>query len=449
VIVSVETRSGISEPPSAPERDPGRVRAYGFYVLGLLTVVYTSNFIDRIVLGILVAPIKAELHLTDTQLGFLGGTAFALFYTALGIPVGRLADRMNRVWIMTAALACWSAFTAATGLAHGFMSIFVARLGVGVGEAGGVAPAYSLISDYFSPASRSRALAFYSVGIPLGSALGYFFGGYLATAFNWRAAFLLLGLVGMLLVPLLLATIREPLRGAHDPVQPVARVPSLREVWTHLAAKSSFWLLSFGAACGSIMGYGLLFWLPSFFMRSYGMTVLQVSHFLGALLLLGGIPGIALGGYLADRYGLRNPRVYALLPAIAFLSIFPCYAIGTSLSMGKWAFLFFLIPSALQLVWLGPVITAIQQLVPATMRAVASAIFLFINNLLGLGLGALLLGFASDQLAAHFGAASLRYAILGGTSFYLIAAILFFFASKKLPRDFEPTLQPQPLGSNG
>ena len=406
--------------------------------LVLVTLAYTSNFVDRIVLGILVAPIKADLHLTDTELGLLGGTAFALFYTALGIPVGWLADRVNRVWIVTAALACWSAFTAATGMAHSFAALFLARLGVGVGEAGGVAPAYSLIADYFVPAKRARALAFYSLAIPVGSALGYLFGGYLATAFNWRLAFLLLGAIGLVLAPLLFITIREPLRGMHDAAHAASPKPTLREVWAQLAAKPSFWLLSFGAACGSIMGYGLLFWLPSFFIRSYGMTLLEVSRLLGALLLLGGIPGVLLGGYLADRYGVRNRRMYALVPAVAFLCILPCYVIGTSLPMGRMAFVFFLIPSALQLLWLGPVIAAIQQLVPATMRAVASAIFLFINNLLGLGLGALLIGFASDLLTARFGNAALRYAILGGTGFYFLASALFFLASRSLPRDFGP-----------
>jgi len=432
------TPIGAAAAPVSPERIPTGGRVYSLYVLGLITLVYTSNFIDRIVLGILVAPITADLHLTDTQLGLLGGTAFALFYTALGIPVGWLADRVSRVWIVTASLACWSAFTVVTGLAHSFAALFLARLGVGVGEAGGVAPAYSLIADYFTPTKQARALAFYSLAIPVGSALGYLFGGYLATAYDWRLAFMLLGGVGLVLAPLLSVTIREPARGRHDAANLETRKPALREVWAHLAAKPSFWLMSLGAACGSIMGYGLLFWLPSFFIRSYGMTLQQVSHLLGTLLLLGGIPGVLLGGYLADRYGVRNRRIYALVPAVAFLSILPCYAIGTSVPMGRVAFLFFLIPSALQLAWLGPVIAAIQQLVPAAMRALASAVFLFVNNLLGLGLGALLIGFASDQLTARFGIAALRYAILGGTVFYLIASALFFLASRKLPPDLEP-----------
>ena len=414
--------------------------AYSLYVLILLTLVYITNFVDRIVLGILVGPIKAELHLSDSQLGLLGGTAFALFYTALGIPVGWWADRGSRVRIMTAALVCWSVFTALTGSAASFLTLLLARLGVGVGEAGGVAPAYALITDYFRPAWRARALGFFSLGVPVGGALGYLLGGYLTTAFTWRAAFVWLGGAGLLIAPLLLLTVREPERGRLDPASAAHAAPPWALVWRTLAGKPAFWLLSLGAGCGSLMGYGLLFWLPSFFIRSDGMTVLEASRLLGALLLFGGVPGILLGAYLADRVGMRDRRAYALVPALAFLCIVPCYALGTGLPMGPAAFACFLLPAALQLVWLGPVISAIQQLVPATMRSLASAIFLFINNLLGLGLGALIIGFASDRLAARFGSASLRYAIVGGTVFYVLAAGLLLAAARRLPRDFERRL---------
>jgi len=413
------------------------VAPYSLYVLGVLLIVYTFNFVDRVVLGILVAPIKSELHLTDTELGLIGGTAFALFYTSLGVPVGWLADRINRVWIMTAALALWSAFTAVCGLARGFPGLFLARLGVGVGEAGGVAPAYALLADYFPPRTRARALGFYSLGIPLGSALGLLLGGYIATRFNWRTAFFALGIAGVVLAPVLVATIREPRRGTYDQASPLVTNPLLAEVVRKLVRKPGFWLLSLGAACGSMMGYGLLFWLPSFFQRSYGMTLLEASRLLGALLLIGGSAGLTLGGYLADRYGPRSPAAYALVPALAFAGVLPCYAVGMSLPMGPLAFVCYLIPAALQLAWLGPIVTAIQHLVPPSMRALASALFLFINNLLGLGFGSLLLGFASDRLAAHFGGASLRYAILGGSWLYVLAAALLLLAARRLPREFE------------
>jgi MFS family permease len=419
--------------PAAPAAT-GRV--YGIYVLVVLLVVYTFNFIDRIVLGILVGPIKLELHLTDTQLGFLGGTAFAIFYTALGIPIGWLADRRSRVWIMALALACWSAFTACSGLAANFLQLFAARLGVGVGEAGGVAPAYSLIADYFRPAERARALGFYSLGIPIGSGLGFLFGGYIAAAFNWRTAFLVLGVAGLLLTPLLLATVREPPRGAFDAPKVGVPLAAFGAAWVRLVRSGSFWLLSAGAACGSIMGYGILFWLPSFFIRSYGLSLTQVSRFLGAVILVGGMAGVALGSVLADRFGPRARGAYAVIPAVAFLLILPSYAVGMLLPPRLGSFVFFLLPTALQLAWLGPILTAVQHLAPPHMRTTASAMFLFINNLVGLGLGSLLIGAASDALAARYGVASLRYAILGGTGFYLLAAVLFAFAARRLARDW-------------
>jgi predicted MFS family arabinose efflux permease len=422
---------------SAVPRTTSVPHAYRLYVIAVLLVVYTCNFVDRVVLGILVTPIKRELHLTDTELGLLGGTAFALFYTSLGVPIGWLADRTNRVRIMTVALTLWSTFTALCGLAHGFGALFLARVGVGVGEAGGVAPAYSLITDYYPARLRARALGIYSMGIPLGSALGVYFGGYVATRFNWRTAFVALGLIGLALAPLLLGTVREPTRGASD-AQPAGPQPTWGEVGRTLLRKPSFWLLSLGAAFGTIMGYGLLFWLPAFFQRTFGLTLLEVSRLMGSLLLIGGVSGLLLGGWLADRYGPQRPAAYALIPAIAFAGTLPCYLLGVSLPLGPLAFMCFLIPAALQLVWLGPLVAAVQRLVPASMRAVASAVFLFMINLLGLGLGSVLIGMASDRLAAHFGSASLRYAILGGNTFYLVAALLLIVAARRLPRDLEP-----------
>jgi MFS family permease len=245
--------------------------AYARYALGMLLLVYAFNFTDRIILGILVPPIKAELHLTDTELGLLGGTAFALFYTALGIPIGWLADRVSRIWIMAISLALWSAFAAASGIAQNFGQLFLARLGVGIGEAGGVAPAYSLISDYFPPARRARAI--YSFGIPIGSAAGLLFGGLIASKVNWRMAFIVVGGLGLILAPLFRYAVREPVRGGLDAPAPGRRTPSLQDVTRLLAGKISFWTLSLGGGTSSIMGYGMFFWLPSFFVRSYHFSL--------------------------------------------------------------------------------------------------------------------------------------------------------------------------------
>jgi MFS family permease len=417
--------------------------AYRSYVLVVLVIVYTFNFIDRQIVGILAVPIKAELHLSDSQLGLMGGLAFALFYTLLGIPIARLADRVNRTGIMTVALALWSLMTAVCGFTHNFAQLFMARVGVGVGEAGGVTPAYSLICDYFPPKERARALSVYSFGIPIGAAVGLVLGGVITSLMSWRMAFFIVGLAGLLITPLLKLTVREPTRGALDPVRvdrdlatSAAETPSLLEVIGVLARKASFWGLSLGAASASMMGYGLFFWAPSFLVRSFHLSLLHASLGYGGLVLVGGLIGIWFGGVLADRYGEKRRAMYAFIPAIAFVTTVPFYVAGV-LSTTLWiSFAVLLVPTALALVWLGPVLAAIQHLVPGNMRATASALFLFINNLIGIGLGTTLIGVVSDLTRARFGAESLRYAILGGTSFYLIAAALLFFAGRKLARDW-------------
>ncbi len=411
--------------------------AYRAYVMFILVVVYTFNFIDRQIVGILAIPIKADLNLTDTQLGLMGGLAFALFYTGLGIPVAMLADRWNRTWIMTIALTIWSGMTAVCGLATNFWQLFLARLGVGVGEAGGVAPAYSLISDYFPSNQRARALSVYSFGIPIGSALGILFGGYIASKIDWRFAFFAVGIAGILVAPLFKLTVAEPPRGQYDEKKTDQSSPTLKVIVQKLLHKPSFWIISFGASASSMMGYGLFFWLPSFFVRSFGLELFEASLVYGSILLIGGIAGTWAGGYMADRFGAGKRGNYVVIPAIAFLGTIPLYALAILSPDLTTTFFALLIPTGLGLAWLGPVLSAIQHVVPPNMRATASAIFLFINNLVGIGAGTFAIGLISDNLAVRFGDDALRYAILTGTGFYLIAAILFLVSAKRLAQDWE------------
>ncbi|HLF31890.1 MAG TPA: MFS transporter [Xanthomonadales bacterium] len=407
------------------------------YVLLILVTVYTFNFIDRQIVGILAVPIKADLGLSDTQLGMMGGLAFALFYTGLGIPVAMLADRYSRTWIMTGALAVWSVMTAACGLAQNFWQLFAARLGVGVGEAGGVAPAYSLIADYFPPHQRARALSIYSFGIPIGSALGIVLGGVIASLVNWRVAFFAVGIAGILLAPLFRLTVKEPPRGRFDSAHDAAIPVSFSSLLRTLRGKRSFWFISLGAACSSMMSYGLFFWLPSFLVRSYGLSLLHASFFYGTILLFGGLAGIWAGGWLGDRFGQQHRARFVTIPAFAFLATVPFYLLGILSPTPVLAFFVLLVPTALGLVWLGPVISAVQHLVQPQMRATASAVFLFINNLVGIGLGTWAIGALSDALASRYGEESLRYSILAGTVFYVGAAVLFLLASRWLDRDWE------------
>ncbi len=405
--------------------------------LFMLVVVYTFNFIDRQIVGILAVPIKADLGLSDAQLGLMGGLAFALFYTGLGIPVAMLADRVSRTWVITGALAIWSAMTAACGFAQGFWHLFLARLGVGVGEAGGVTPAYSMIMDYYPPGQRARALSAYSFGIPIGSALGIVLGGVLASMIDWRWAFIAVGAAGLLLAPVFRLLVTEPERGRFDAVATSVRPPRLGEIATALSGKPSFWLLSVGAACSSMMGYGLFFWMPSFIVRSHGLTLLDASFFYGSILLVGGMAGMWAGGWLGDRYGAKKRSRFVTIPAAAFVLSVPTYIVGV-LTPTLWlAWVVLLVPVALGLVWIGPVISTVQQLVRADMRATASAVFLFVNNLLGIGLGTWLIGALSDALVLRFGDDALRWSIVAGTGFYIAAAILFLLAARWIDRDWE------------
>ncbi|MBA4803761.1 MAG: MFS transporter [Brevundimonas sp.] len=493
----------------APAR-PG----YRFYVLAVLILVYMLNFLDRQIIGILAAPLKAEFGLSDSQFGLLGGIAFASVYSTLAIPLAWLADRFSRVWIMTGALAVWSGFTALCGVAGSFGQLFLFRMGVGVGEAGGVAPAYSLISDYFPPHQRARALAGFAFGIPLGTAAGTLVGGLLAAEYGWRTAFIVVGLIGLVLAPLLRLTVRDPQRGGTDAARTEAQIAAAAAppvagadrigrtaalvmlglgagalalaalgrfaglelgnplVWAFggllagvigvslmiarrtasaVIPKPSFWLLALGAASSSVCGYGVAGWLPLFFMRSFDLTLKQVSWYYAGIALIGGLLGIWLGGAIADRLSRRGKGAYPLTPAIAFLISAPLFIAamnapwiiglvlpggGTNAQQLILAFLIFLIPTGLNLAWLGPVTAAVQHLVPAPMRSTASALFLLINNLLGIAVGFYYFGWMSDLLAPRFGDESLRWAIYTGMGFYVLASVLLIGASRTLKRDW-------------
>lgn len=403
----------------AARRQPG-----ASLVLALLLIAYIFNFLDRQILGILAQPIKADLHLSDTQFGAVGGLAFALLYSALGVPLALLADKTSRTGVIAGSLAVWSAFTALCGAATGFGQLFLFRLGVGVGEAGGVAPSYALIADYFPPERRARALAIFSLGIPLGLAGGTLLGAYIAHAVSWRAAFVIMGIAGLLLAPILRLAVRDRPRSSTASSQ-----APLSSVFPLLARKPAFWLMAFASSASSLCGYGLALWTPSVMMRSFGLDLLTTGNFLASLLLVGGCAGVFAGGWLADRLGTGDRRWYARLPAIAWLVSVPAWAFGLFAPSLWIAWPLLLVGNAVNILWLGPVTTAVQHLVPRPMRSTASASFLLINNLIGLGVGPLLMGRLSDALKATYGADALRDAAVLCLAFYLVAAVLMFISA--------------------
>ena len=397
-------------------------------VLGFLLIAYIFNFLDRQILGILAGPIIADLQLTDSQFGAIGGIAFAILYSFLGIPLAMLADRTSRSRVIAGSLAVWSAFTALCGSATSFIQLFIFRLGVGVGEAGGVAPAYALIADYFPPQRRARALAIFSLGIPLGLALGTLIGAYLAAWVNWRAAFIVMGAAGVILAPIMLWVVRDVPR----PEAQRAAAPRLSETFPLIAKKPAFWLMAAAASCSSLAGYGLALWTPSVLERSFGFSLIERGQFLASIFFIGGTAGVFLGGVLADRLGVGDKRWYAWLPAIAWLVTAPLFAFGLLAENATTAWLLLLIPNALNILWLGPVTTAVQHLVPQPLRSTASASFLLINNFIGLGVGPTLIGWLSDNYKARFGDEALRYASVSVVGFYILAALLMFLAARRI-----------------
>jgi MFS family permease len=408
-------------------------RFYQNYVLGMLTLVYVFNFIDRQVLVILQESIKKELHLSDTQLGLLSGFTFAIFYVTLGIPIARLADKGNRRNVVTISLAIWSMMTAFSGLARNFLQLLLARIGVGVGEAGGSPPAHAMISDYFPPEKRSTALSVYSTGIYFGVLIGFLMGGYLNQHLGWRTAFFVLGIPGLIFSLLFYTTVKEPAKGATDAMTTISgEAPTFGSVLRLLFSLKVFVYLAIATALHVFCIYGLLNWAPSFLSRMHGMKNIDIGFSLGLIYGLGGAAGTYAGGYLTDHFGKKDRRFYLSIPAYAVLlsmvfiagTIFLQSLPLTLLCLGACAFL--------QSMYLGPSLAVAHSLVAAPMRALTSAVLFFVLNFFGQGFGPLIVGFISDALKPQLGIESLRWAL----SILLImafgAAMMFFSAAKKL-----------------
>lgn len=411
-------------PGSAPRRSAA-------LVLALLLVAYIFNFLDRQILGILGPAIQADLHLSNAEFGAIGGTAFALLYAALGIPLAFLADRTSRSTVVAGSLAVWSAFTALCGAAVGYWSMFLFRLGVGVGEAGGVAPSYALIADYFPAERRARALAIFSLGVPLGLGGGSFIGARLSGWFGWRAAFVIMGAAGVILAPILRAVVRDVPR----PSNPRTQAP-LATVFPILARRPAFWLLALASSSSSLCGYGLALWTPKVMMLTFGLDLISTGNFLASLLIIGGCAGVFAGGWFADRLGARDRGWYAKLPAIAWIVSVPAWGFGLFAPSLWIAWPLLLVGNAVNILWLGPVITAVQHLVPRPMRSTASASFLLINNLIGLGVGPWLMGRIADSLKTAYGADALRDSAVACLAFYLLAALLMLLSVRSLKRSW-------------
>jgi len=413
-------------------------RGYTHYVLGVLVTVYVFNFIDRQILAILAPSIKAELLLSDTQIGALSGVAFGIFYATLGIPIARLADRYSRVNVIAISLSIWSLMTALSGLAANFWQLLVARIGVGIGEAGGSPPSHSLLADYFVPSKRATALGIYALGIPIGILFGNLAGGWIDEFFGWRYAFFVVGIPGILLAILLRVTVKEPPRGHTETTkQTLDQVPFSVVVKT-MWQKKSFRHMSLGAATQAFVGYGAIAWMPMFLVRSHDMSSGEVGTALGLIIGICGGVGTFLGGYMADRLGTRNVKWYMLIPALGFLISVPFGFVVFYTHNLVIALACYCLPAFLVNLYTGPTFGMTQGLAPLAMRAAAAALLLFIINIIGLVFGPTTVGLLSDWFQSAWqlnNTESLRFALMACNMIYIISFINYYFASRHLEND--------------
>ncbi len=405
------------------------------YVLGILVVVYTFNFIDRQILSILMESIKADLQLSDQALGFLAGFAFAAFYATMGIPLALWADRGNRRNLISVALALWSAMTALSGLAQNFWQLAIARIGVGIGEAGCSPPAHSLISDYYPPRERATALGIYALGIPFGIMFGLFIGGWINEAFGWRRAFFVVGVPGLLLAALVRFTLPEPTRGSAEGRAASDDRPSVMETFRFLARRRAFVHLSLGGAMAAFVGYGVAAWFPAFLIRTHGLGTGEIGLWFGLAMGIAGGAGMFLGGWCADRFGARDTRWYLWTVAVAMVLAVPFGAAAYLVGNPYLALVLFLPPIFAANFWQATSFAQAQGLVRLRMRAMASAILLFIANIIGLGAGPWAVGLVSDLLVSRFGDDSLRWSLFlfGAVNFWVAAH--FYVGGKHLAGD--------------
>jgi predicted MFS family arabinose efflux permease len=382
------------------------------YTLGVLVVVYTFNFIDRQILAILLPAIRVEFGVDDWVLGFLAGSAFALFYATLGIPIALLGDRWNRRNLIAIAVAIWSAMTALSGAAANIVHLALARIGVGIGEAGCSPPAHSMISDLYPPEQRSTAMGIFTLGISIGIMLAYLAGGWVVQNIGWREAFFMVGLPGLLLALVVRFTLPEPQRGMSDGRIDSGQNVGILGVSRFLLDRRSFIHLALGAGLASFNGYAVISFFPSFMARSHGMSIAEIGVYLGLIIGIAGGLGFAGGGYLADkasRWGTKY-SLWTVSAATMFgwLFIYPMYTLDNP----YWVLMLLITPTAFSNFYLATTFAQVQAMVGLRMRAMASALLLFLLNIIGLGLGPQITGILSDAFRQFVADDSLRYSLL-------------------------------------
>ena len=406
-----------------------------YYALGILTIVYSINFIDRQLLSILQESIKADLMLSDAQLGLLTGFAFALFYTFAGLPIASLADRSNRRNIVAISLTIWSGMTAISGLAQNYWQLLAARVGVGIGEAGGSPPSHSMISDIFPPEKRASAIGFYSTGISIGILFGFLFGGWLNEFFGWRVAFFVVGIPGVLLALVLYLTVPEPIRGLAENRASTGDNPSMMTVFKVLLSRRSFLFMALGAAMNAFAGYSTANWVASFMIRTHQMPTGELGTWLALIIGVGGAIGVFGAGVIADKLGKTDKRWYMWVAVCACVISIPLQISTFWVDDPYTALMCMVIPSVLSNAYLGATIASVHGMVGLKMRAVSSALLFFILNMIGLGMGPTTVGLVSDLLVDQHGVDSLRYAMMYIIPTAMFMSGVFYLVAARYVRD--------------
>lgn len=418
-----------------PATTSGRIIGNRGWVLGVLTSIYLVNFIDRQVLAILLPQVKAEFGLSDTLLGLLIGPTFALFYATMAMPLALLADRVNRSQLIAASLALFSLMTIACGLVAQFWQLVLARVLTGIGEAGTGPASQTMITDLYPPEKRGRAQAIYATGANLGVFVAFASGSAIAHAWGWRATFMTVGIPGLVLTAILLATVRDPRRGAQGGEAARKDVPAFGTVMRQLWQSRAFRYTALGSCATCFTSYALGGFFPLFLARSHGMATGSIGLYMAVTMgLCGGLATYA-AGHLADRYGRNDERWYSHVPALAALAPLPlapiCFlAHDTGIALAA-----AVVPLSLTAAFIGPTVTVVQRLVSLRSRATAVAALILIDNIVGLGLGPQFVGIASDWWKPALGADSLRYAMLAATAGSLVSAFGFVMAARHLRAD--------------
>jgi len=425
---------------------PAAPTARAWFVLGMLCFVYVLNFLDRQLLSILAKPIQDTLHISDSQLGLIGGLYFAFFYCFIAIPVGWLADKTNRVAVLSLACAIWSAATMACGLATTYPQLVVARMMVGFGEAGGVPPSYAIISDYFPPHRRGMAFGLFNLGPPIGAALGIAFGAAIAVAFDWRYAFIALGAVGLLAAIAVIVFMREPRRGQMDGVQDAPTTSNAgTESTAGTASKAGFWptlkmffsrptltLAALGSGSTQFVTYGMGNFTVLFLMREKGMTLSEVAVYYALVVGIGMSAGMFVSGWVIDKFTRRWRQAYALAPAASLTLAIPFYIAFVWAPTWQLALVFLVGPMFLNYFYLSSSIALVQEEVRPDQRVMSGALLLLVMNFIGLGLGPTYVGMASDFFRATHPDNSLQIALYTLVPFYVFAIGIFLCLARVL-----------------